>query len=205
MAFDKLHKSLLKALPEANINEPNKVQIASLSKINSGSDIILCADSAEGKTTTILMSIITKLKYAFEDAPRAMIIVPSREKAEQTQELFKQLAKLTDLRCVVVHDDAPLLKHFEDVYYGTDVVVGTAKRIMDIYFKYNLNINKLKHVVIDNAEHISKQGLHGYIDRLAQSLPKCQRIITCENINQKLEKVAEKILINPIVIEINEK
>jgi superfamily II DNA/RNA helicase len=106
---------------------------------------------------------------------------------------------------VVVHDDAPLLKHFEDVYYGTDIVVGTAKRIMDIYFKYNLNINKLKHVVIDNAEHIVKQGLQGYIDRLAQSLPKCQRIMTCEKLDSKLERIADKILINPIIIKLEEK
>jgi ATP-dependent RNA helicase RhlE len=204
MAFDKLHKSLLKALPEANISEPNVVQITALSKLNSGTDIVLSSGSATGKTTAILMSIITKLKYAFEDAPRAMIIVPDKEKAEQTQELFKQLARYTDLRCVIVHDHAPLLKHFEDVYYGTDVLVGTAKRIMDIYFKYNLNINKLKHVVIDNAEHIIKQSLQGHMDRLSQSLPKCQRIIACENFDAKLERVADKLLINPQFIEIEE-
>jgi len=202
MTFSKLNKQLNAAITELGITEPNTLQSSVLSKINSGADLYITSAEKTGKTSTVLISLIHNLKYAFEDAPRALIIVSDKEKALETLEQFKQLAKNTDLRCVPVFEEAPLLKHFEDVYYGADIVVGTAKRVMDIYFKYNLNINKLKHFVIDDAENIVKNNLQGHIDRLTESLPKCQRIVITSTVNPKVEKLSDKFLKNPHIIEI---
>ncbi len=202
MPIEKLHKPLAQAFMEAGYSEPKELLSKAVSKINAGSDIYGIGPKNSGKSTVAVVAAIQKLKEAFEDAPRALIIVADKDNALLMKEQFNLLAKKTDLRVVAVFDDAPIHKQFDDIYVGVDVVIGTAKRVMEIYFKQGLNINKLKLFVIDDAELIIKQGLQGQIDRLAQSLPKCQHLIFAEELTPKIERLTEKFIKAPVLIEV---
>lgn len=201
MSIEKLHKPLAEALLENGYAEPKPLLLKAIPKINAGGDIYAIGAENSGKTSIAVVAAIQKLKEAFEDAPRALIIVSSKEKALAMKEQFNLLAKKTNLRVVPVFEDAPIHKQFDDIYVGVDVVIGTAKRVMEIYFKQGLNINKLKLFVIDDAEMIIKQGLQGQIDRLIQSLPKCQHMVLMEELNPKIERLTEKFIKSPAIIE----
>ena len=75
---------------------------------------------------------------------------------------------------------------------------------MEIYFRKNFNLNKIKLFVIDDAEMVIKHGLQGQIDRLALSLPKCQHLVFTNDLTPKIEKLIEKFIVAPIVIEVEE-
>lgn len=201
MPIKKLYKPLAEAMTENGYAELKPLLAKAISKINAGADIYGIGPEHSGKTSIAVIAAIQKLKEAFEDAPRALIIVSGKDKALAMKEQFSVLAKKTSLRVVPVFEDAPIHKQFDDIYVGVDVVIGTAKRVMEIYFKQGLNINKLNLFVIDDAEMIIKQGLQGQIDRLIQSLPKCQHMVLMEELNPKIERLTEKFIKSPVLIE----
>jgi ATP-dependent RNA helicase RhlE len=202
MFTKKLNKQLAAALTLNGFVEPKEIQLKSIPKINGGSDIIATGPQGCGKSSTIIISAIQKLGRAFEDAPRALIIVSDELKALEMKEQFKLFSHDTDLRAEVVFEGGKIDAQTEAIYFGTDIVIGTAKRVLEIYFRKNFNLNKIKLFVIDDAEMIIKNGLQGQIDRLALSLPKCQHLVFTNELTPKIEKLIEKFIVAPIVVEV---
>ncbi len=202
MFKEKLNKKLHAALLANGIEEPKELQLKSLAKINSGSDVIAVGPEGSGKTTMAIISSIQKVPYAFETPPRVLILVGSKEKGLAMEEKFKLLTKETDLRILSIFEEGKMEVQAGDIYEGTDILIGTAKRIMDIYFKQTLNLNKIKLFIIDDAEEMIKNQWQGQIDRLALSLPKCQHLIFTNEFNEKVEKLISKFIVNPHIVEL---
>lgn len=207
---EKLNKYLFNTITEAGIVEPKKIQEKTIARINGGTDVIAVGPDGVGKTTTIVITTIQKLREAFEDAPRAFILVADQEKAEAMKEQFTLLAKHTDIRVRVAHEggkvdkQAGLDKQGEEIYMGADVVIGTPKRSFDLYLKQHLNLNKLKTFIVDDAELMIKYSYQGQIDRMVNSLPKCQHLVFTNDYNEKVEKLISKFIVNPAVVEVEE-
>jgi ATP-dependent RNA helicase RhlE len=195
------NKNLVAALVAKGLDTATPLQAQCLSKINSGADLIAIAPEGFGKSTLITISAIQKLQQAFEDAPRALILVETMDKALAMKELFLELTKETDLRVQCAYEEGKIDEQNEAIYKGTDLVIGTAKRVLDIYFSKNLNLNKIKLFVIDDASMMIKRTWQGQIDRLGLSLPKCQHLIFTEVYDEKVEKLIHKFIVNPHIIE----
>lgn len=204
MFKEKLNKKLVAALKDLKIEEPKELQSKLLPKINSGADIIGIGPIGCGRTTLINIVTVQKLQNAFEDPPRALILVSNMEKALAMEEQFKAMAKETDLRVVTVFEEGKIDKQTVDIYAGTDVVIATAKRIMDIYFKRTFNLTKIKLFIIDDAETNIENAWQGQIDRLALSLPKCQHLVFCNAFTPKVERLIQKFIVAPQVVEVRE-
>jgi ATP-dependent RNA helicase RhlE len=202
MFKEKLHKKLAAALEKYGMTEPTPLQQQCLSKINSGVDVVISGPEGSGKSSLIAISAVHKLQRSFEDAPRALILTASKEKILAMKELFLQLAEDTDLRTVAAFDEGKLEEQNRDIYFGTDLVIGTPKRILELYLTRNLNLNKLKLFVIDDTELMVKNSWQGQIDRLGLSLPKCQRLFFTSDLNEKVQKLVDKFTNAPQVIEI---
>jgi ATP-dependent RNA helicase RhlE len=202
MFKEKFHKKLAEAIEEYGFDTPTELQLKCISKINSGADVIAISPKNSGKSTLINMSSIHKLQHAFEDAPRALVLVSSMDKALAMKEQFDLLAKNTNLRAVCVFEEGKINVQSEEVYVGTDLVIGTPKRVLEIYFNKNLNLNKLKLFVIDDAELMIKNAWQAQIDRLGLSLPKCQHLIFTNELSDKVEKLIHKFIIAPHIIEV---
>lgn len=204
MFKEKLNKKLANALAINGIETPKNLQLNCISKINGGMDIIGIGPVNSGKTTTIVISAIQKLQYAIERAPRVLVLVSDKEKAISMHEQFMLLKEETDLRSVCVFEEGKIEKQAEEVQKGTDILIGTPKRIMEHYFLWNLNLNKIKLFAIDDAETMPKISAQGDVDRLALSLPKCQHLVFTNELNEKVEKLIKKFIIAPQIIEVQE-
>lgn len=198
----KLHKKLSEALAESGFDTQKELQSKCIPKINGGFDVIGIGPENSGKTSTIAITAIQKLQRAFEDAPRALVLVSNKDKAIALKEQFDSLAKHTDLRSVCVYEEGKINEQSGEIYFGTDIVFGTAKRLLEIYFERNLNLNKIKFFAIDDAEMMIKNSWQGQVDRLALSLPKCQHVIFTDEMSDKIEKLISKIIVAPIIIEV---
>ncbi len=204
MFKEKLHKNLSSALSEIGFEEPTELQLKCIPKLNGGADVIGIGPTGCGKSSALLIAAVQKLGRAFEDAPRAMIIVPDEEKALSLFEQFKQIASNTDLRAEVIVDSGKIDKQTEAIYFGTDVVIGTPRRLMEIYLRKNFNITKIKLLAFDDTETTAKINVLSYLERLSLSLPKCQHVVFATEMNAKVEKITDKFLINPVVVEVTE-
>jgi len=202
MFKEKLNKKLVEALSECGIEETKPLQLKCIPKINGGMDVIGVGDDGCGKTSTLLITIIQKLGNAFEDAPRALIIVPNEAKGLAMLEQFKLLSYNTDLRAEAIFESGKIDKQTEAIYFGTDVVIATPRRLMEIYIRKNLNITKVKVLAFDDTEILVKENIFSYLERLSLSLPKCQHLVFTKEINSKVEKIIDKFSINPFVVEV---
>lgn len=203
MFSQKLNKKLFAELEAAGLHDPKPLQEKCLSKINGGFDIIAVAPEGSGKTTLGVISILHKLGRAIDEPPRAMILVPTTEKVMATKAIFEQLTQDLDLRVECAYEEGDIDDQNAAIYSEADVVIGTPKRLLDIYFGKNLNLNFLKLFIVDDAELMIKHGFQGPIDRLGLSLPKCQHLVfTNTDLNEKVLKLISKFIVNPQVIEI---
>jgi len=202
MFREKLYKKLATALEEVNIETPTPLQARCLSKINAGSDVIGIGPAGSGKSTLITITAIQKLQRAIEDMPKVLILVGNSESGNAMKEQFRQFAKNTDLRITTAFEDGDINDQNAEIYDGTDILIGTAKRILDLYFANGLNLNKIKLFVIDDAELMIKNSWQGQIDRLALSLPKCQHLVFTTGLTDKIEKLISKFIIAPFVVEV---
>lgn len=197
---EKLNKNLAKSLLAHQFAEPLELQATAIRKINSGADVVVEAPAGSGRSSTIVISTLHRLQSAFEDAPRALIIVAGKEEAIAMKEQFALLGSYTNLRVHAAHEGEKIDKLAESIYFGADVVIGTPSRVLELYFKKNLNINKIKLFAIDDAEMMIKNANQGQIDRLALSLPKCQHLVFTSNYSAKVERLIEKFIVAPQII-----
>ncbi len=190
MFSKKLDPQLQEKLQQLEIIEPTEIQQLVFSKLVAGGDHIITAENGSGKTTMMIIFLLHKLKAAFEDAPRAMVLVPDKEAALALKERFIEVAGRTDLRFVCAYERGPLDIQRDDIYGGVDVVIATPKRIQEIYFQNGVNLNKMKHFVVDSGETLTG-NIQVSVDRMFQSIPdKCQRIMISDRLTERLELLA---------------
>ena len=199
----KLNKQLTTAMQDMGFTVPKEVQAKTLSRIIGGQDLVVIGPEGCGKSTALVLGILAKLKYAFEIAPRVMIMVPNKENGLALEELFKLLGKNTDIRVLGVYAGSGMEAQREMLEDGVDVVIGTPDRIEALYIKSAINLTQLKSFVLEDADLIVKQGLQTVVKNIAESLPKCQHLVFTEVVHDRLNKLTSFFLIYPTTIEIS--
>lgn len=202
MNLKKLNPELVAGIKDAGFDEnPRKIQSLAIPQIKSGSDIFLISPEGSGKSTSIVIGVIQQLKAAFEDAPRALIITSTKEKAYEIEAQFEALARYTDLRTFVVFDKGILQYQKDVIFEGLDVVIGTPKRVNELIKANGIPFSKMKMIVIDEADSfmiIDYATLYG----IADSSPKSQFIIAGKNWDKKFDNLSERIMKSPRVIKV---
>ena len=117
---------------------------------------------------------------------------------------FSRLGEYTDLRVHTACDDEKIDVQKDKIYMGTDVVIGTAKRLNQIYTLYALNLGAVKIFAIDDAELVIKNLNYLQLDRLARSLPKSQKVVFAETLTEWVDRFADEFMNNEEIIEIEE-
>ncbi len=194
MFTEKLDIQLIESLEEKGFTESTALQHLCIPKIKSGRDLACVADNETGKTTTIIISVLQKLKASLDDNPRAVIVVPDIDSANKIKEEFIRLGEYTDLRIHTACEDGKLNNQKDEIYLGSDVVIGTPKRLNQIYSVYGLNLSVVKIFAIDDAERVIKSINYSQIDRLAESLPKAQKLVFCADVNDWIARFADEFM-----------
>jgi superfamily II DNA/RNA helicase len=201
MFKEKLNKLLSAELLSNGFEIPTPLQAKCLSKINGGFDVIAIAPDGSGKSMLAVISALQKLNRAMDVPPRALILAATTEKVLAMKEQFEKLTRDIDLHVECAYVEGDIDDQNAAIYSGTDIVVGTPKRLLEIYFSKNLNMNYLKLFIIDDAELMIKHGFQGQVDRLGLSLPKCQHLIFTNELNEKVQKLISKFIVAPQIIE----
>ncbi len=196
MSFKKLLPYIKQKLNEMGIENPTSFQKSVLSKIKGGANITGIAPENSGKTTALIISVIQKLNaQAFEDVPRALIFVKDKQSVLELKEKFEEWTKETDLRIAIAYEEGNINDQKDEIYVGSDIVIGTPKRLNKIYFQNGLNLANLQLFAINDAEFLTGTSFHTDINRISESLNKCQYLVlankSCEKVHQLSELLTE--------------
>jgi ATP-dependent RNA helicase RhlE len=118
---------------------------------------------------------------AEEGSPRAIIIASSDQEAREIYEMLVSSTRALDLTVDLIIEKGKKLQQRNDLYDGTEIIVGTARRICEMYFQNGFNISKLRLFAVLEMDVQMRLGLKGYILRLAESLPKCKHLLLTKN------------------------
>lgn len=202
MFLKRLLKELERAIDETVLEEPTEVQAKCMPVIKSGADLLCKAGEKSGKTTIIVLGVIQRLKAALNDVPRALIVVPDEESAILMKEEFDRYGKYTNLRVFVAYEKQDIYKLRNNIYFGSDVVIGSAARLNELYSNSGLNLNDLKMFITDDAEEVFRHSTVTQMDRLGSCIPKCQHVLFTNQLTGSIERFADEYMTVHDILEI---
>jgi superfamily II DNA/RNA helicase len=204
MNLKKIDQGLQNGLIRNGLTEANELQQETFSTIKSGVDAVIQSEKGSGKTTTIVLNVIQKLKKPFEESPRAIVFVEDKPQVIAMIDLFNQLGKDNEIRVYGVHDKTDLDEDKNQISLGIDVIIGTANKLNAMFSTAGYNVNRLQMMVVDDADILFRNRMDVPILRLADSMPKMQKLFFCNQITEKIEIMADRIMIEPLFIEFDE-
>ena len=204
MKLKKINEKLQDALVENGLTEANVLQLETFSTIKSGADCIVISPAGSGKSTTIVLNVIQQLAGKTEESPRALIIVEDKAKVLEMEMLFEKYGKYTNLEVYGVHDKGDMDYDKNYVSTGIDVLIGTPNKLSDMFTTAGYNVNRLKLFILDDADPILKLRHETKIMRISNSIAKVQRLIFAEELTERIEVLADKMLVEPYVFDMDE-
>ncbi|MBC7606556.1 MAG: DEAD/DEAH box helicase [Burkholderiales bacterium] len=204
MKLKKINEKLQQALIENGLDQANDLQQETFSTLKSGADCIIIAPAKSGKSTTIVLNVIQQLVCEGEESPRALIIVEDKAKVLEMETLFEKLGNYTNLRVYGVHDKGDMEYDKNYISTGIDVLIGTPNKLNEMFTTAGYNVNRLKMLVLDDADPILKLRHETKIMRISNSISKTQRLIFADQLTERIQILAEKMLLEPVFFELEE-
>lgn len=201
MKLKKINETLKQNLVENGLTEANDLQQETFSSIKSGVDCIIVAPDGMGKTTTIVINVIQRLIGSNEESPRALIVVEDKVKVLEMVTLFEKYGKHSELEVYGVHDKGDMDYDKNYISTGIDVLIGTPNKLSDMFSTAGYNVNRLKMFIVDDANPILKLRHETKIMRISNSIARTQRIIFADQLTERIEILADKMMEDPEVFD----
>ena len=196
MKLKKINTQLQQALEENGYTEPFKVIKEGFGMIKSGNDVVLIIEDEEEREVSIAIAVIQRLEKAFMLSPRALVIVEDKEQALKMDQVFKDLAKYTDLRIFMTHDKTDLDEDKNQISLGIDVLIGTPERLHFMFGNAGFDVNQLRMFVINNTDALLKKRLDTRLSRLSESIGKTQRLYVSDIETERLGYFADRTMLD---------
>jgi len=199
----KLNKQLLSAIADAGYFRPTEIQNKCIPLILGGQQVIGIAQTGTGKTAAYLLPLLMKVKYAQENGPRALVLVPTKELVVQVTENSRTLASYTDVRIAPIYGGVGPTSQVATIKAGVDILVATPGRFMELYHKGELPVKHIKTLVIDEADRMMDMGFIHQLRKIFDVLPaKRQNLLFSATFPQKVEVLSEDFLEFPKKVEV---
>jgi len=204
MNLKKINPNLQNALIENGLIQANEMQMETFSTIKSGADAVIQSPTGTGKTSTIVLNVIQRIEKSIGESTRVLIIVDNKEKVLEMEELFLKYGVYHDLSILGVHDKGDIDYDKNIISLGLDILIGTPNKINAMFSSAGFNINTIKMFIVDDADILFRNRMDAVILRLSNSIEKTQRLFFCSQITERVEVLAEKIMIEPLFFEYEE-
>ena len=199
----KLNPQLLRVVRDLGYEQPTPVQQRTIPLILAGHDVLGIAQTGTGKTAAYLLPLLMKVKYAQGNAPRALILGPTKELVIQIDQQVGLFAENTDLRKVCLYGGIGPTGQIETIEAGVDIVTATPGRFLDIYRRGVLNTRLIKTLVLDEADRMMDMGFMPQIREILEKIPvKRQNLLFSATFPDKVQRLSDEFLEFPQKIEI---
>ena len=189
MPFKKLNPDIKETLEKLEIISPTPFQTKSIPIIKSGANVYCKAIKGSGKTTTLILTTLHKLKCeATGNAPRAIVLVENKERALELYDLFLSYTKHNSLRVYVGHEQLHVDLQKSEIFEGIDILINTPKSMNKLFLLNGVNTAQLKIFSIDDAEFLIQKSAYAAIMSITQSIKKCQYVLYSEKMHPMLER-----------------
>ncbi len=189
MPFKKLHSDIKEKLESLEITIPTPFQSSSIPVIKSGANIFCTASKDSGKTTTLILTTLQKLKCeAVGNAPRAIALAENNEKALELYDAFFKFTRYSAMRVYFGDEKLHIDVLKSEIFEGVDVLISTPKTINKLLLLNGVNTTQLKIFSIDDAEFLTQKTSYTALMTIIQSIHKCQFVLYSEKMHPILKR-----------------
>ena len=202
-----LSASLLRALEKHGFNTPTEIQVGAIPPLLEGHDVVGLADTGTGKTAAFLLPVLERLHNEpvslNPGAPRALILAPTRELAQQIGEAMNTLSGFLHLRSLVVFGGAPMHKQLLKLKAGVDILIATPGRLMDHVRRGSVKFDDTDIFILDEADRMLDMGFVNDVKAISRALPTPhQTVMFSATINKSVEGLTKILLNDPVRVDI---
>jgi ATP-dependent RNA helicase RhlE len=204
MTFDELNLNtpLLNALNDMGFSQPTTIQYKAFSVIMSGKDVVGIAQTGTGKTFAYLLPCLRQWKFSKDKVPQVLILVPTRELVVQVSEEIKKLAKYMSVTTLGVYGGTNINTQTNEALKGSDIVVATPGRLIDLVMKGALKIKSIKKLVIDEVDEMLNLGFRAQLTMILDMIPqRRQNILFSATLTDEVEDLIHQYFNQPVKVE----
>ncbi len=203
--FSFLPASILRVLQEQGITTPTPVQKAAIGPAMEGRDVLVQAQTGSGKTLAFALPIGLKLGGPSQDGqPRALVLAPTRELANQVEAVFSTTLATLGLRCLSIIGGSSYARQKKTLRDGVDIVVGTPGRIADLIRQNSLQLKQIQCFVLDEVDQMLDIGFAEELNVVKDALPtEIQVLFFSATIDRQMIRVTEKMLRHPVRLDLS--
>ena len=171
--FDRFefHPSIERGIRAMGFTTPRPIQAETIEASLDGRDVLGLAQTGTGKTAAFALPILDLLLDEPGRGPRALILAPTRELANQIGAEIRNLAKFTKLKMVTIYGGMPMRGQINALRNGPEIVVGCPGRVLDLIQQGQLKLGACETLVLDEADHMFDMGFLPDIRKILKSLP----------------------------------
>jgi superfamily II DNA/RNA helicase len=204
-----LHPDILRALTEQGYTHPTPIQEQAIPVVLAGRDVMGAAQTGTGKTAGFALPILQKLLPLASSSTsparhpvRALILVPTRELADQVYENVARYGQYTPLKSTVVFGGMDMTPQTTALRAGVEILIATPGRLLDHVQQKTLNLGQVQVLVLDEADRMLDMGFLPDLQRIINLLPKQrQNLMFSATFSNEIKKLANTFMNEPQLIE----
>lgn len=198
--------SLQEGLDTMGFTKPTPIQEQAIPIVLANKDLIACAQTGTGKTASYLLPLLHKIEQEDKDHINTLILAPTRELALQIDQQIMGLAYFTGCTSIAVYgggDGISYEQQKRSLTEGVNIIVATPGRLIAHLTSGAINLDYLKHLVLDEADRMLDMGFYDDIIKIISYLPaKRQNLLFSATMPPKIRALSKKILHDPEEVNI---
>ncbi|XXZ48703.1 DEAD/DEAH box helicase [Streptomyces cavourensis] len=194
--------ALLKTLAAQGVTEPFPIQGATLPNSLAGRDILGRGRTGSGKTLAFGLALLARTagRRSEPRAPLAMVLVPTRELAQQVTDALTPYATAVNLRLATVVGGMSITKQSATLRRGAEVLVATPGRLKDLIERGDCRLDEVAITVLDEADQMADMGFMPQVVALLKQVePDGQRMLFSATLDKNIDRLVKMFLTDPVV------
>lgn len=198
----KLSEDIIRALHSLGYELPTDVQNEVIPIALQEKDLTVKSRTGSGKTAAFGIPICELVEWE-ENRPQALILTPTRELADQVKQDITNIGRFKRIKAVALYGKQPFAKQKLELHQKCHVVVGTPGRVLDHIQKGTLDLERLKYLVIDEADEMLRMGFIEQVGAIIDELPTDRMtMLFSATLPNDVEQLCHQYMHDPIDIEI---
>ena len=205
-----LSAPVLRAIEDQEFTAPTEIQSAAIPPLMEGKDLIGIAQTGGGKTAAFVIPLLEKLALYEErpvaGKPRALILTPTRELAQQIEDCIKLFGRHMKLKFGTIYGGTPYRQQMFMLQKGVDILVATPGRLLDHTRRGNIKFDETDFFVLDEADRMLDMGFVEDVSSISEMMsPDRQTVMFSATMNNKVRGLTKQLMIQPVNVEIERK
>ncbi|MBK7636180.1 MAG: DEAD/DEAH box helicase [Saprospiraceae bacterium] len=198
-----LDEKILEAISYMGFDQATPIQEKAIPQILKGRDLIACAQTGTGKTAAFMLPLIHNMASDPHDGTSTLVIVPTRELAVQIDQQIQAFAYFVHASSMAIYGggSGAEWETQKKALTNADIIIATPGKLISHINMGNVKFNKLKYLILDEADRMLDMGFYDDIQKIIASLPKKrQTLMFSATMPPKMRVLAKQNLVDPYEI-----